>query len=367
MKIAISTNGKSPTVAKRVKEVLNESFPNELDLVLDNLSEIRETLRGDFSEKVKQLNGITSVLVSPQKRQFYHSRWVQMLAGITVALALMIVGHLILDNIPYEDLGGYASTVISNIDANILIYILGGFIAQMIDGALGMAYGVSATTFLLSFGIPPAAASAGVHTSEIFTSGVSGWMHLRFKNVNNKLFKTILLPGVAGAILGAYVLSSLSDYNYLITPIVSTYTLILGILIIRKVIKKHKIKSKVKKLGVLATFGGFLDALGGGGWGPIVSSTLIAGGRNARYTIGSVNLAEFFVSFASSITFAILIGLTHWQVIVGLILGGAVAAPIAAKLSSKLPVKTMMLMVGIVVIIVSLINISKKVIPLIWT
>jgi uncharacterized membrane protein YfcA len=166
--------------------------------------------------------------------------------------------------------------------------------------------------------------------------------------------------------LGAYVLSSLSDYNYLITPIVSTYTLILGILIIRKVIKKHKIKSKVKKLGVLATFGGFLDALGGGGWGPIVSSTLIAGGRNARYTIGSVNLAEFFVSFASSITFAILIGLTHWQVIVGLILGGAVAAPIAAKLSSKLPVKTMMLMVGIVVIIVSLINISKKVIPLIW-
>src|SRR5690606_1671341 len=229
----------------------------------------------------------------------------------------------------------------SQITSELLLYILGGFIAQMIDGALGMAYGVSATTFLLSFGITPAAASASVHTSEIFTSGVSGLMHLRFGNVNNKLFKTLLLPGILGAIAGAYLLSSLEHYSYLIKPIVASYTLILGIIIIRKVINnKKKKKKKTKNIAALASTGGFLDAVGGGGWGPIVTSTLLANGRNARYTIGSVNLAEFFVAFSSSVTFIFFIGLSHFQIILGLVIGGMIAAPIAAHLSRKLPVKT---------------------------
>jgi len=234
------------------------------------------------------------------------------------------------------------------------LFVLGGFIAQMIDGALGMAYGVSASTFLLSMGVPPAAASASIHTSEIFTSGVSGWMHFRFQNVNKKLFQTLLLPGIIGAILGAYVLSELENYNYIIKPIVAIYTFILGLLIILKAIRQHSAKLKTSRIPLLASFGGLMDSIGGGGWGPIVSSTLIAGGRSPRYTVGSVNAAEFFVALASSITFFLLIGLTHIQVIIGLIIGGIIAAPIAASITSKLPVKTMMIVVGVTVMLVSL-------------
>jgi uncharacterized protein len=248
----------------------------------------------------------------------------------------------------------YTESVISQLSPNFYLFVLGGFLAQMIDGALGMAYGVSASTFLSSFGVPPAAISASIHTSEIFTSGVSGLMHLKFGNVNKKLFKTLLIPGVIGAALGAYVLSSLEEYNYVIKPIIAVYTLYLGILIIIKATRGRKKKVKTKTIPTLATFGGFMDSIGGGGWGPIVSSTLIAGGRHPRYTVGSVNLAEFFVALASSLTFFAVIGLSHIQIIIGLILGGVIAAPIAATLSKKIPVKTMMIVVGVVVILVSI-------------
>jgi uncharacterized membrane protein YfcA len=135
------------------------------------------------------------------------------------------------------------------------------------------------------------------------------------------------------------------------------YTLVLGVIIIRKAIQKIKKKRRIRKMGVLALTGGFLDSVGGGGWGPIVSSSLIASGRHPMYTIGSVNLTEFFVSFASSVTFITLIGMNHWQVVLGLVLGGLVAAPIAALIARRLPVKTMMILVGLIVIIVSLRNI----------
>jgi len=274
----------------------------------------------------------------------------EVIIHISNALALMIVGHLLFTYLTAEKVIALFNTV----DSSILYYVLGGFIAQMIDGALGMAYGVTATTFLLSVGITPAAASASVHASEVFTSGVSGYMHLKFGNVNSKLFKTLVIPGVIGAILGAYVLSSLEEYAGYIKPIVSIYTLFLGAIIIRKALIKRQEKRQLKKVGWLALFGGYLDSIGGGGWGPIVSSTLIASGRHPKYTIGSVNLTEFFVSLASSITFFTVIGLGYWDVIIGLILGGVIAAPIAARLANKLPVKSMMILVGIVIIIVSL-------------
>lgn len=234
------------------------------------------------------------------------------------------------------------------------LFLLAGFVAQMIDGALGMAYGVSASTFLLSFGVPPAAASASIHTSEIFTSGVSGLMHLKFQNVNKKLFKTLLLPGVIGAALGALTLSLLEQYNYILKPVIAFYTLYLGVIIISKAFGRAKKKIKTRHIPKLATFGGFMDSIGGGGWGPIVSSTLIAGGRHPRYTIGSVNLTEFFVALASSLTFFSIIGISHWNVITGLIIGGVIAAPFAAFASRRLPVKGMMITVGILVILISL-------------
>ena len=274
----------------------------------------------------------------------------EVIIHISNALALMIVGHLLFTYLTAEKV----IAVFNTVDSSILYYVLGGFIAQMIDGALGMAYGVTATTFLLSVGITPAAASASVHASEVFTSGVSGYMHLKFGNVNSKLFKTLVIPGVIGAILGAYVLSSLEEYAGYIKPIVSFYTLFLGAIIIRKALIKRQEKRQLKKVGWLALFGGYLDSIGGGGWGPIVSSTLIASGRHPKYTIGSVNLTEFFVSLASSITFFTVIGLGYLDVIIGLILGGVIAAPIAARLANKLPVKSMMILVGIVIIIVSL-------------
>jgi uncharacterized membrane protein YfcA len=274
----------------------------------------------------------------------------EVIIHISNALALMIVGHLLFTYLTAEKV----IAVFNTVDSSILYYVLGGFIAQMIDGALGMAYGVTATTFLFSVGITPAAASASVHASEVFTSGVSGYMHLKFGNVNSKLFKTLVIPGVIGAILGAYLLSSLEDYAGYIKPIVSLYTLFLGAIIIRKALIKRQEKRQLKRVGWLALFGGYLDSIGGGGWGPIVSSTLIASGRHPKYTIGSVNLTEFFVSLASSLTFFAFIGLGYLHVIIGLILGGVIAAPIAARLANKLPVKSMMVLVGIVIIIVSL-------------
>lgn len=271
-------------------------------------------------------------------------------------LAWMIAGYIIFSFLPLEILGIKLKSMFLSLDSTILLYMAGGFIAQLIDGALGMAYGVSATSFLLTFGISPAAASASVHASEIFTSGVSGLSHLKFGNVNKKLFKSLLIPGVLGAILGAYVLSSFEDYNVYIKPLVAAYTLYLGFRIIQKSLFKTLKKKPIKRIGFLAATGGFLDSIGGGGWGPIVSSTLIANGRNPIYTIGSVNLTEFFVSFASSLTFIIFIGFSHWQVVLGLILGGVVAAPIAAYLVSKISVKPMFIFVGIMVIILSLRN-----------
>lgn len=369
LKIAISTNGKSPTLAKRLKEVFNEALPDDTQIAIDNLNKFRNQLKGDFSEKVKRLNEATAILTSSQNISSLQPHLVkrtkktkkQLLlywsAYVLASFALMIVGHILFSYFPLSSIGGYASSLINQIDATVLIFIAGGFIAQMVDGSLGMAYGVTATTFLLSFGITPAAASASVHASEIFTTGASGLSHLKFKNVNSKLFKHLLIPGIIGAIIGAYILSSAEEYSYIIKPTVSIYTLLLGITIIVKAIRKLNEKKKIKRIGILAFMGAFLDSIGGGGWGPIVSSTLIARGRNVRYTIGSVNLAEFFITLASSVTFFTIIGLQHWSIIIGLIIGGTIAAPIAAYFTSKIPVRAGLITVGIVVIIVSLRNI----------
>jgi len=354
IKLAISTNGKSPTIAKRLKEVLNNAIPDEMENVLDNLVQIRKRLNGNFSEKVKELNNITSVLVKEPKKK---SKLKFYLGYAALSIILMVIGHLIFQNISFTFVEDFIEKLYSSSDSNFHWFVLAGFIAQMIDGALGMAYGVSATTFLLSLGIPPVAASASVHTSEIFTSGASGLSHLKFGNVSSKLFKKLVLPGVLGAAAGAFVLSSLSELNYLVKPVVASYTLILGIIIIRKTFKNEKRKNKVKHITPLAGAGGFLDSVGGGGWGPIVASTLIARGNHPLKTIGSVNLAEFFVALTSSAAFITFIGLTHWQIIIGLIVGGTIAAPFAAKAAGKVPVKTMMILVGVLVIILSLRNI----------
>jgi uncharacterized membrane protein YfcA len=248
--------------------------------------------------------------------------------------------------------------LVAGFNQEFLIFFAIGVFAQLVDGTLGMGYGATSTSFLLAYGIPPAISSAGVHVAEMFTTGASAISHHRFGNINKKLVKHLLIPGVLGSITGAYLLSDVIDGDA-IKPFIAVYMIALAVIIIRKAIQKNIIKKKTKRLNILASFGGFMDAVGGGGWGPIVTSTLLGRGRNPRYTIGSVNAAEFAVAFASGVTFMLFGGIQGWQVIIGLILGGVIAAPIAAVLVNKIKRKPMMILVGVLIIILSLKTLSK--------
>lgn len=238
---------------------------------------------------------------------------------------------------------------------NILIGLIVGFIAQIIDGALGMAYGVSANTFLLSVGIPPSVASASVHVSEMFTTAVSGLSHLRLGNVDRELVKKLLIPGVIGGVLGAYILTAVP--GDVIKPFVSAYLLVMGVVILIKAWRQGDGTESRTPLIPLGLAGGFFDAIGGGGWGPIVTTTLVARGKHPRFAIGSVNTAEFFVTVAESVTFVLTIGMSlvqHWPVIVGLLVGGMSAAPLAAYICRRLPVRLLMTLVGVLIIVLSI-------------
>lgn len=237
-------------------------------------------------------------------------------------------------------------------DPQIIFFIIVGFVAQIIDGALGMAYGVTSTSLLLALGVSPAAASASVHTAEIFASGVSGISHLRFGNVDRGLFKRLLIPGIAGGIVGAYILTALPGEK--MKPWVALYLLVMGVMILRKALERITRAGTRPNLVPLGLTGGFFDALGGGGWGPIVTSTLVARGEHPRFVIGSVNLAEFFVTVAEAVTFFLTLGLVHWKVIVGLTVGGVLAAPLAALVCKRLPARTLMFMVGALITLLSI-------------
>ena len=248
--------------------------------------------------------------------------------------------------------------LVSGFDTDFLIFFAIGVFAQLVDGTLGMGYGATSTSFLLAYGVPPVISSTGVHVAEMFTTGASAISHHKFGNINKKLVKHLLIPGVLGSIAGAYLLSDVINGD-VIKPFIAVYMIVLAIIIIKKALAKTIVKKKTKKLGILATFGGFMDAVGGGGWGPIVTSTLLGRGRNPRYTIGSVNAAEFAISFASGITFMLFGGIHGWQVIIGLILGGVIAAPLGAYLVNKIKRKPMMIAVGILIILLSLKTLSK--------
>lgn len=248
--------------------------------------------------------------------------------------------------------------LIGGLNQELLIFFLIGVFAQLVDGTLGMGYGATSTSFLLAYGVPPVVSSTAVHVSEMFTTGASALSHHRFGNINKKLVKHLLIPGVLGSITGAYLLSDVINGD-VIKPFIAVYMIVLAVIIIKKALKKNIVKKKTKKLSVLAVFGGFMDSVGGGGWGPIVTSTLLGRGRNPRYTIGSVNAAEFAISFASGITFMLFGGIHGWQVIIGLILGGVISAPLAAFLVNKIKRKPMMIAVGILIILLSLKTLSK--------
>lgn len=225
-----------------------------------------------------------------------------------------------------------------------------GFLAQIIDGALGMAYGVSANSFLLGLGISPALASASVHTAEVFTTAASGFSHWRLGNVDKEIIKRLALFGMVGGVLGAYILSNIDGGA--IKPWIAIYLLAMGVRILVKAFRPTNGVSKAlrQRLAFLGLFGGFMDAIGGGGWGPVVTTTMLANGEPPRKTIGSVNLTEFFVTFAEAITFLFTLGTLDWPVVVGLLLGGGLAAPFGAFLTQKIPSRIMLVIVGLVVV-----------------
>jgi hypothetical protein len=236
---------------------------------------------------------------------------------------------------------------------DVLLYVAVGFAAQMIDGAIGMAYGVTSSSVLLSVGVPPATTSACVHAAETFTTFVSGVSHWKFGNVDRKLLLRLAVPGMLGGAIGAYLLTAIDGDT--IKPFISGYLLLMGAYIVWSAVRKRQPEgAEPTRVVPLGFIGGLLDSLGGGGWGPIVTSTLIGQGTTPRYAIGSVNLAEFFVTLTISITFVATIGLDLWPIIAGLIIGGVIAAPFAAYATKMLPDKVLMILVGTVVVILSL-------------
>ena len=233
----------------------------------------------------------------------------------------------------------------------ILLFIALGFCAEMIDGTAGMAYGVSSNTFLRSVGVPSAVSSACVHAAEMFTTLASGISHWRMKNVDKHLFKMLLIAGVPGGILGAWVLASFE--STVLDVIIDIYLIAMGVTIFYKGLRTRRSGRDFGPYAYpLGFVGGFSDALGGGGWGPVVTSTLLASDHDPRRTIGTVNAAEFFVTIAETTTFVVMLNsfTQYLPVVAGLIVGGVVAAPIAARLCTKVPVRGMLLFVGVLVI-----------------
>lgn len=236
-------------------------------------------------------------------------------------------------------------------DSALPFFIFAGFVAQLIDGTLGMAYGVSCSTLLLSIGVGPAVASASVHTAELFTTAVSAFCHIKAGNVDKEFLTRLLVPGVAGGIIGAYLLTRVNGDA--IKPFISLYLIGMGVLILIKAVRKKQLEPQKNNIGRLGFIGGFVDAVGGGGWGPVVTSTLVAKGNSPRYVIGSVNVAEFFVAAATSAVFFVTLGSIYLEAVVGLVIGGIIAAPIAAKACKVVQPRPIMVAVGVLIICLS--------------
>ncbi|MGL5837111.1 MAG: sulfite exporter TauE/SafE family protein [Sphingorhabdus sp.] len=251
---------------------------------------------------------------------------------------------------------------LSQIDWNALLpFIAIGFAAQLVDGALGMAFGVICSTLLVSvMGVPPARASASVHLVETFTTGASGISHILHKNVDWRLFSRIAIPGVIGGAFGAYVLANI--HAEVARPLVMLYLTCLGFYLLYKAITYPQLpKAKDAKVTVpLGLVGGFLDASGGGGWGPVVTSNLLLQGTDPRKTIGTVNTAEFFLTLTISVTFILTIGLEAFTLVTGgLLIGGLLAAPLAGYIAKRVASKTLLLLVGVVLTATSLFSLYK--------
>ncbi len=249
---------------------------------------------------------------------------------------------------------------------NYLFYwmLLVGFTAEIVAGSMGMGYGVICTTILLILNVPPPVISASIHSAESFTSAAGSISHWQLGNINKKLAKALAIPAIIGAVIGALLLSYVGErYAKVTKPFIAVYSMYLGIRILKNAFKKREINAKKKatKITALALIGGFIDSFGGGGWGPLVTGTFIKNGHTPRYVIGSSTFAKCILTMASAVTFIFTIGIQHWNIVAGLLIGGIVTAPFSAMLTASLPAKKMFIAVGIVVIFCSLITIFRSI------
>jgi uncharacterized membrane protein YfcA len=240
--------------------------------------------------------------------------------------------------------------------------LLAGFCAEMVAGSMGMGYGVICTTILLILNVPPPLISASIHSAESFTSAAGSLSHWQLGNINTKLVKALAIPAVIGAVIGAVTLTYAGEhYAKMTKPVIALYTMYLGFRILKNAFK-NKNRNGIKKktnIPLLGLVGGFIDSFGGGGWGPLVTGTFIKNGHTPRFVIGSSTMAKFILTVASAITFLFTVGIHHWNIVAGLLIGGIITAPFSAMLTSRLPVRKMFIAVGIVVIIMSLITIYR--------
>ena len=237
--------------------------------------------------------------------------------------------------------------------SQVLPFIAIGFAAQVIDGALGMAFGVINSTLLVTvMGVPPAVASASVHAVETFTTAASGVSHVVHRNVDWKLFRRLVIPGMIGAVAGAKLLSTIDAS--VAKPFVMAYLACIGLYLLFRAVRGEIKPRKPRVVAPLGLVGGFLDAAGGGGWGPVVTSNLLIQGATPRHTIGTVNTAEFFLTATASVTFFSVLGWSAFTLhTLGILIGGLVAAPFGGILAKRVPTRHLMALVGVLLTLTS--------------
>lgn len=281
-------------------------------------------------------------------------------------LLLITIAVLVITFLSMYSLGYLDELEIILAKDNYIFYwmLLVGVFAEIVAGSMGMGYGVICTTTLLFLGIPPHAVSASIHSAESFTTAAGSISHIKLKNVSKSLVKKLAIPAIIGAIIGAVSLTYLGEYYSKITKtVISFYTLYLGIQILSNAFKPKQNKALKKKTNLtrLGVIGGFIDSFAGGGWGPLVTGTLIKNSFTPRFAVGSSTVAKFILTVTAAVTFFLTLGIQHWNIILGLLIGGIITAPFSAMLTAKLPVKNMFIIIGTLVIVMSSITIFKSI------
>lgn len=312
-------------------------------------------------EIIQQITHSNDVVIPAQelsfsRRKIFNKYMIAVAAVFLIALIIQLI-------LPAEQLLALQAQLHRD---NYLFYwmLLAGFFAEIVAGSMGMGYGVICTTILLILNVSPPVISASIHSAESFTSAAGTMSHWQLGNINKKLVKSLAIPAIVGAVLGALLLTYVGErYAKMTKPFLAFYTMYLGIKILQNAFKKKTEDQKNKAINIkaLGFVGGFIDSFGGGGWGPLVTGTFIKNGHTPRYVVGSSTFAKFILTVASAITFMFTIGIHHWNIVAGLLIGGIITAPFSAMLTAKLPTRKMFIAVGIVVIFCSLITLFRSI------